>query len=97
MTDDGTKSFVERKNNMHCYNTLQHSQYEGRFTLISLSSFRLHDYRSDIYQKHIFAAKLYMLFSVLKLITLQTLYDKFSLIIKKTNFEYRLKGNPPKS
>lgn len=60
MTDDGTKSFVERKNNMHCYNTLQHSQYEGLFTLISLSSFRLHDYRSDtsIYQKHIFAAKL---------------------------------------
>lgn len=89
MTDDGTKSFVERKNNMHCYNTLQHSQYEGLFTLISLSSFGLHDYRSDtsIYQKHIFAAKLHMLFSVLKLITLQTLYDKFSLIIKKTNFE----------
>lgn len=89
MTDDGTKSFVERKNNMHCYNTLQHSQYEGLFTLISLSSFRLHDYRCDtsIYQKHIFAAKLHMLFSALKLITLQTLYDKFSLIIKKTNFE----------
>lgn len=86
MTDDGTKYFVERKNKMHCYNTLQHSQSEGLFTFF-LSSFRLHDYRSDIYQKHIFAAKLHMLFSVLKLITLQTLYDKFSLIIKKTNFE----------
>lgn len=72
-----------------CIVIIQHSQYEGLFTLISVSSFRLHDYRSgtSIFQKHIFAAKLHMLFSVLKLITLQTLYDKFSLIIKKTNFE----------
>lgn len=95
MTDDGTKSFVERKNNMHCYNTLQHSQSEGLFTFFYL----LLGYMiiEVIFTRNIFLQQNYTLFSVLKLITLQTLYDKFSLIIKKTNFEYRLKGNPPKS
>lgn len=95
MTDDGTKYFVERKNKMHCYNTLQHSQSEGLFTFFYL----LLGYMiiEVIFTRNIFLQQNYTLFSVLKLITLQTLYDKFSLIIKKTNFEYRLKGNPPKS
>lgn len=95
MTNDGTKSFVEGKNKMHCYNTLQHSQSEERFTFLYL----LLGYMiiEVIFTRNIFLQQNYTLFSVLKLITLQTLYDKFSLIIKKTNFEYRLKGNPPKS